>query len=98
MNKVLNQICLAYETGYDAADAADKMYDIARAELARTAKLECENTFARMGRFLLDNAERLEKDFDSDRSYGRAAVIPNISSYIWAKFWEHNRIIDAGKD
>jgi hypothetical protein len=87
MKNVLNKICVAFEAGTPEIVTACVMYDI-----AREAWSAPQNTFSKIGVFLIDNAEQLEKDFDTDNRYGRAAYIPNVSDYIWSKFQEYNRI------
>jgi hypothetical protein len=85
--EVLRQICEAYEQSSSAASAANLMYDIARMAQAQ----KTGNIFERVGEFLVNNADKLDKKFEQDYSYGSPSLIPNVPKFIWAEFQKYNR-------
>jgi len=85
------QICEVYRRAVinDHVDneTALVMFNIANFE----DKYRTNNIFEKLGEFLVNNAEMLEKKFEKDYSYGTASMIPNVSKFIWSEFQKYNR-------
>jgi hypothetical protein len=83
----LIQILGNEDSPYSKDNVLDLVFRIASEQVQLNEDLKQEgNTFHSLGRFLIDHAEGLEQQFDSDRRYGRLAVVPNVLYFIMAKF------------